>query len=68
MVKTGSSYLSQSELPVTIGLGGTNKVNGIDVIWPNGRAEHLPGVAGDQSVTVVEGKGIVRTVSLERKR
>jgi enediyne biosynthesis protein E4 len=68
MVKTGSSYLSQSELPVTIGLGGTNKVNGIDVTWPNGRAEHVPGVAGDQSVTVIEGKGIVRAVSLERKR
>jgi enediyne biosynthesis protein E4 len=68
MVKTGSSYLSQSELPVTIGLGGTNKVNGIDVAWPNGRAEHLPGVAGDQSVTVVEGKGIVRAVPLGPKR
>jgi hypothetical protein len=68
MVKTGSSYLSQSELPITIGLGQTNKVNDIDVTWPNGRSERLPGVAGDQSVTVVEGKGVVRAVPLGPKR
>ena len=67
MVKTGSSYLSQSELPVTIGLGQNNKVSGIDVTWPNGRTERLSGVAGDQSISVVEGKGVVRTVPLGSK-
>ena len=38
MVKTGSSYLSQSELPLTFGLGGATKVSAIEVTWPNGTA------------------------------
>jgi hypothetical protein len=68
MVKTGSSYLSQSELPLTFGLGTTTRVGGIEVTWPNGRSERLPGVAGDQSVTIVEGKGVSRTAPLEARR
>src|SRR6185295_1438848 len=42
MVKTGSSYLSQSELPLTFGLGASGPGNGvrsIDVTWPNGKTE-----------------------------
>ena len=42
-VKTGSSYASQSELPLTFGLGGDSSVKGIEVVWPNGRTERLPG-------------------------
>jgi hypothetical protein len=67
MVKTGSSYLSQSELPLTFGLGSTTKVGGIEVTWPTGRTERLPGVAADQSITIAEGKGVVRTVPLEKR-
>jgi hypothetical protein len=68
MVKTGSSYLSQSELPLTFGLGTATKIAGIEVTWPNRRTERLPGAGGDQSVTIVEGKGIVRAVPLESRR
>jgi hypothetical protein len=64
MVKTGSSYLSQSELPLTFGLGARSKVSGIEVVWPNGRAERLPGVAAGQAITIVEGKGITRAQPL----
>lgn len=67
MVKTGSSYLSQSELPLTFGLGRATRVDGLEVTWPNGRTERLPGVAADQSLTVLEGKGIVRAVPFARK-
>jgi len=67
MVKTGSSYLSQSELPLTFGLGAATKVGGIEITWPNGRTDRLPGVAADQSVTIAEGKGIVRAVPLGSK-
>ena len=59
MVKTGSSYLSQSEMPLTFGLGTANAVTKIDVKWPDGRADTLPGVAADLSLVVEEGKGIV---------
>ena len=64
MVKTGSSYLSQSERPLTIGLGAAAKVGGIEVTWPAGKVERLPGVAADQNVTIVEGKGVVKSVPL----
>jgi len=67
MVKTGSGYLSQSELPLTFGLGAATKVGGIQITWPNGRVEWLPGVAGDQSLTIAEGKGVVRAVPLGGK-
>ncbi len=68
MVKTGSSYLSQSELPLTFGLGSTTKVGGIEIVWPTGRTERLPGVAGDQSLTIAEGKGVVRAAPLGTRR
>jgi hypothetical protein len=66
MVKTGSSYLSQSELPVTFGLGTSDRVRAIEVTWPNGKKEALPGVAGDQSITIEEGRGVVRREPLAR--
>ena len=61
MVKTGSSYCSQSELPLTFGLGRASRVTAIEVTWPNGRVEKVSGVAANQAVTIREGKGIVRT-------
>ena len=42
-MKTGSSYCSQSELPLTFGLGTASKVTAIEVTWPDGRAERLAG-------------------------
>jgi hypothetical protein len=68
MVKTGSSYLSQSERPLTFGLAGATKVGGIDIVWPDGKTERLPGVAGDQGITIAEGKGVVRSTPLESRR
>ena len=68
MVKTASGYLSQSERPLTFGLGTATKVGGIEIVWPNGRTERLPGLAGDQHLTIAEGKGVVRAVPLETKR
>ena len=59
MVKTGSSYLSQSELPLTFGLAGAGRVMRIEVKWPDGRVETLPEVDANQSLVVEEGKGIV---------
>ncbi len=68
MVKTGSSYLSQSELPLTFGLGAADKIAGLEVTWPDGRIERLPAMAGDQRVTVAEGKGVVGAAPLGPKR
>ena len=60
MVKTGSSYCSQSEMPVTLGLGRAERVTRIEVKWPDGRIETLPAADADQALTIEEGKGIVQ--------
>jgi hypothetical protein len=36
MVKTGSSYLSQSELTLTFGLGAADSIDQLRIIWPDG--------------------------------
>ena len=58
-VKAGSSYLSQNDLRVHVGLGAVTRADRIAVTWPDGRAETLTGVEADQIVTIEEGKGIV---------
>lgn len=61
MVKSGSSYMSQSELPLTFGLGkpGTNKTVTLKIAWPSGANETVEGVQPNQSIEVQEGKGII---------
>jgi hypothetical protein len=61
MLRSGSSYLSQSELVLTFGLGGAAKADAVEVQWPSGQVDALSSVAGDQTVTVEEGKGVVGT-------
>jgi enediyne biosynthesis protein E4 len=59
LVKSGSSYLSQSELPVTFGVGARDSVDRVVVSWPNGRTEEFRNVATGKSYECVEGKGIL---------
>ena len=61
MVKGGSSYLSQSELPLTFGLGkpGANRIASLQIAWPSGKKESFNDVKPDQMLTLEEGKGIV---------
>ena len=58
MVRTGSSYLSQSELPVTFGVGGRDRVERVVVTWPGGRVEEFRSLASNRSYRCVEGKGL----------
>jgi hypothetical protein len=66
MVKTGSSYLSQSELPLTFGLGKSapGKVVAVEVVWPSGRKDSATNVKANQFITIQEGKGIVSSHAL----
>jgi len=61
MVHDGSSYLSQSELPLTFGLGrpGSNPAISLQIVWPSGKKESFSGVKANQAITIEEGKGIV---------
>lgn len=62
-VRTGSSYLSQSEKTVTFGLGGEREVSNLEVTWPSGRVEQFENVAPDQTVLLIEGSGELVPVS-----
>lgn len=59
LVKSGSSYLSQSELPVTFGLGKRDKIARVVIEWPNGRIEDYKDLAAGQAYRCTETKGIV---------
>ena len=59
MVKSGSSYLSQSELPVTFGVGTRDRLDRVVVSWPNGRTEEFKNVATGKAYDCVEGKGML---------
>jgi hypothetical protein len=58
VVKSGSSYLSQSELPVTFGVGRRDRVDRVVIAWPSGRTEEFKHVASGKAYDCVEGKGI----------
>ncbi|HTS04310.1 MAG TPA: CRTAC1 family protein [Candidatus Eisenbacteria bacterium] len=58
MVKGGSSYLSQSELPLTFGLEKQDRIERVVINWPNGQTEEYKNLAPGRSYRCVEGKGI----------
>ena len=58
-VRSGSSYLSQSELPITIGTGAATSVKKFRVIWPDGSKTEFDDVPTGQNITVAQGKGII---------
>ena len=58
MVKSGSSYLSQSELPLMFGLEKRDRVEQVVVTWPSGRVEEFTNLAGGRGYESTEGKGI----------
>ena len=61
MVKTGSSYASQSELPLTFGLGTpqAGRTVGLEIVWPSGQKDFLSKIGANQFITVKEGSGII---------
>jgi hypothetical protein len=65
MVKTGSSYLSQSELPLTFGLGATGVPRNMEVAWPGGGTETVTAPAVNEMIVVEQGRGIVARSPLE---
>ncbi len=58
LVKSGSSYLSQSELPVTFGLGRRDRVDRMIVTWPSGRTDEFKNVMAGKRYECVEGHGL----------
>jgi enediyne biosynthesis protein E4 len=60
MVRSGSSYCSQSDLALTFGLGKDSVVKTLEVDWPSGERQRFTNVAACQFLTIREGQGIVK--------
>ena len=59
MLRSGSSYLAQSELVLTFGLGALTKADSVEIQWPGGQVDKLSNLNAGQAVTIEEGKGVV---------
>jgi hypothetical protein len=60
VVRGGSSYLSQSELPVTFGVGRSERIERVTVDWPSGRSEEYKDLATGKAYEIIESKGVTK--------
>ena len=63
-VHSGSSYCSQSELPLTFGLGRNDKIDRAEIEWPSGKVDKLSGLSANQLYVVKEGGGVSESKAL----
>jgi hypothetical protein len=56
-VRSGGSYLSQSDLRLHFGLGSAETAD-LEIRWPSGQVDKIAGVKANQVVAVVEGRGV----------
>ena len=54
-VRSGGSYLSQSDLRAHFGLGETSSIASVEIRWPGGQVDRLAGVPVDRTIIVREG-------------
>jgi enediyne biosynthesis protein E4 len=54
-VRSGSSFISQSDLRVHFGVGSAEKVDFLEVRWPSGQSDVLRSIAVDQIIQIAEG-------------
>jgi hypothetical protein len=56
-VRSGSSYISNSDMRVHFGLGTFAKIDGVQVRWPSGLLEEFGNLSADAIHTLKEGSG-----------
>jgi enediyne biosynthesis protein E4 len=66
IVKSGSSYLSQSDRSVTFGLGPYPSIDRAQFEWPSGLVQELGKLEGDRTYVIEEGKGVVADIPHQR--
>jgi hypothetical protein len=58
-VRSGGSYLSQSDLRLHFGLGDHRRAEKVEISWPSGGTEMLTNLEADRFYCVQEGAGVV---------
>ncbi|MFZ0745348.1 MAG: CRTAC1 family protein [Terracidiphilus sp.] len=66
MLRSGSSYLSASELVLTFGLARHERVESVAIRWPSGQFDRLADITTGQTITVTEGRGVTQRSSYYR--
>jgi hypothetical protein len=56
-VRSGGSYLSQSDLRLQFGLGTATRVESLTVKWPSGAVTNLRNIPADRQIVIEEGSG-----------
>jgi hypothetical protein len=59
VVRSGSSYASQSDLALVFGLAQDPVVTSIEVTWPSGTKQKFANVTANQFITIDETRGIL---------
>ncbi|HEX8502401.1 MAG TPA: CRTAC1 family protein [Pyrinomonadaceae bacterium] len=65
-VRSGASYISQSDLRLHFGLGARTKIDLVEVRWPGGAVEKINGAPANKILTVKEGQGLVEQKDFAR--
>lgn len=55
MLRGGRSYLSQSELPLTFGIGRATRAQRVEITWPSGTVDRFDDVPADSTLQAIEG-------------
>jgi len=58
VVRSGSSYLSQSERALTFGVGKADQVDRVTVEWPSGASQEFTKIATKNAHQITENKGL----------
>ena len=57
-VRSGSTFMSQSDFRLHFGLGASEAAEAVEVLWPGGGVEKIGSLPAGQIVTITEGKGV----------
>lgn len=66
MVRSGSSYCSQSELTLTFGLGKAAQADSVEITWPSGQKDTLRNLKANHTYTIEEGGKIIGSQSFRK--
>ncbi len=64
VVRSGSSYCSQSETTLTFGLNRNDKISKVEIEWPSGKVDKLADLVANQLFILKEGVGVSETKTL----
>ncbi len=65
-VHSGSSYLSQSELTLTFGLGQGTEATSVEITWPSGQHDTLRNLKANSTYTIEEGGKVLAARAFKR--